>query len=126
VPSEGVVPSPLGVSISAPVVSIAGVVVPERLVPVRVRAVVLRDAERRVVLLPPVRRVVPLVRAVVARAAVRPVVLRRAAGLRRRAAGLRVVLRRAAGLRAVLRPPRAPSVFAAAFTRVDVLSRAAG
>jgi hypothetical protein len=59
-------------------------------------------------------------------AGLRAVVLRRVAGLRaaglravvlRRVAGFRVVLR-LAGLRAVALPPRAPSVFAAAFTRL--------
>jgi hypothetical protein len=62
-------PSPSVVSASAPAVPSAGVVVPDLLVPVR--AVLLRDVDRRVVLLPPVRRVVlPDLRLVVARAPV--------------------------------------------------------
>jgi hypothetical protein len=89
-------------------VSVAGVLTPERLVPVRADALLLRDAVRRVVL-PPVRPVVPVL--VVARAPVRPelrrpllrFVVRRAPVLRRAAvlrfAVLRLAVARLAGLR---------------------------
>jgi len=142
VPSDGVMPSPPEtMPCEAGVRPVArGVVVPVRLVPVRARDVLLRDvverdAVRRVPLAP-VRRVLPvLLLLVVARAAVRPELLRRVADerafvervpvLRRVVPLLRLFVLRLFVLRPVLRaearPPRVPSVFAAAFTRVDVL-----
>ena len=145
-PSDGVMPSPPEtMPCEAGVRPVArGVVAPVRLVPVRARDVLLRDvverdAVRRVPLAP-VRRVLPvLLLLVVARAAVRPELLRRVADerafvervpvLRRvvpllRLFVLRLLVLRPAEpeeLRAEARPPRVPSVFAAAFTRVDVL-----
>jgi hypothetical protein len=128
VPSEGVMPMPLGL------------LIPLTLVPLR--AELERDVLRPVA---PVRRglldVLVVARAPVLPELLRPLLrlleLRRLAGLRvvLRDAGLRVVLREAglrvlllrdaglrvvlrlAGLRAVALPPRAPSVLAAALTR---------
>jgi hypothetical protein len=103
VPSDGVVPRPPEARAS---VTGDGVPTPERLVPVRERAELLRAFVRRVVL-PPVRRVVPVLLLVVARAVVRPELRRpllRFAVLRRAPVLRLAVLRRAPVLRfAVLR-----------------------
>jgi uncharacterized protein YjbI with pentapeptide repeats len=101
VPSDGVVPRPPEARAS---VTGDGVPTPERLVPGRERAELLRAFVRRVVL-PPVRRVVPVLVLFVARAPVRPELRRpllRFAVLRRAVLRL-AVLRFAVLRRAVLR-----------------------